>query len=69
MSSVWPGVLTVLSPLAMTYLLVKGTGKPLLEKGMASTRPGYAQYVDRTSGFFPIRPRYPSNAPDAIQPC
>ena len=55
----WPGVLTVLSPVAMTWLLAKGTGKPLLEKGMASTRPGYAEYVRRTSGFVPLPPRRP----------
>ena len=53
----WPGVLTVLSPVVMTWLLAKGTGKPLLEKGMASTRPGYADYVRRTSGFVPFPPR------------
>ncbi|MGI8901200.1 MAG: DUF1295 domain-containing protein [Nocardioides sp.] len=55
--SAWPGLLTVLSPVAMTWLLAKGTGKPLLEKGMASRRPGYADYVHRTSGFFPLPPR------------
>jgi steroid 5-alpha reductase family enzyme len=53
----WPGVLTVLSPVLMTWLLVKGTGKPLLEKGMASRRPGYEEYVARTSGFLPLPPR------------
>jgi steroid 5-alpha reductase family enzyme len=54
--SAWPGVLTALSPVVMTWLLAKGTGKPLLEKGMASRRPGYADYVRRTSGFFPLPP-------------
>jgi steroid 5-alpha reductase family enzyme len=53
----WPGVLTILSPLVMTWLLAKGTGKPLLEKDMASRRPGYADYVRRTSGFVPLPPR------------
>ena len=53
----WPGVLTVLSPLLMTWLLAKGTGKPLLEKDMASRRPGYADYVRRTSGFVPLPPK------------
>jgi len=55
--SAWPGVLTILSPLAMTWLLAKGTGKPLLEKDMASRRPGYADYVRRTSGFVPLPPK------------
>jgi hypothetical protein len=53
----WAGLLTVLSPLVMTFFLVKGTGKPLLEKGMRKTRPGYAEYAARTSGFFPLPPR------------
>lgn len=59
--SSWPGVLTVLSPLVMTWLLVRGTGKPLLEKGMADRRPGYTDYVRRTSGFFPRPPASPSD--------
>jgi steroid 5-alpha reductase family enzyme len=33
------------------------TGKPLLEKDMASRRPGYTDYVARTSGFVPRPPR------------
>jgi steroid 5-alpha reductase family enzyme len=52
----WPGVLTVVSPVLMTYLLVAGTGKRLLERSMAK-RPGYAEYAARTSGFFPVPPR------------
>lgn len=52
-----PGALTVLSPLAMSFFLVFGTGKALLEKGMADRRPGYTDYVRRTSGFFPLPPR------------
>jgi steroid 5-alpha reductase family enzyme len=62
--SSWPGVLTILSPLLMTWLLAKGTGKPLLEKDMASRRPGYADYVRRTSGFVPLPPKKsPTAAP------
>jgi steroid 5-alpha reductase family enzyme len=52
----WPGVLTALSPLLMTWLLAKGTGKPLLEKDMDERRPGYTDYVRRTSGFIPLPP-------------
>jgi steroid 5-alpha reductase family enzyme len=51
------GALTVLSPALMTFLLVRGTGKPLLEEGMKSTRPGYEEYAARTSGFVPLPPR------------
>ncbi|MDP9845060.1 DUF1295 domain-containing protein [Streptosporangium lutulentum] len=53
----WPGVLTVLSPVLMTYFLVARTGKPLLEAQLSESRPGYADYVRRTSGFLPLPPR------------
>ncbi|QWF77010.1 DUF1295 domain-containing protein [Amycolatopsis sp. CA-230715] len=53
----WPGAATILSPVVMTYTLARGTGKPLLEKGMRERRPAYASYVERTSGFFPLPPR------------
>jgi steroid 5-alpha reductase family enzyme len=53
----WPGPLTVFSPVLMTWLLAKGTGKPLLEKDIEERRPGYADYVWRTSGFVPLPPR------------
>lgn len=55
--SAWPGILTVLSPVFMTFLLAKGTGKPTLEKDMDQRRPGYTDYIRRTSGFFPLPPR------------
>ena len=41
----------------MTWFLAYGTGKPLLEKQMIRTKPGYEDYVKRTSGFFPLPPR------------
>jgi steroid 5-alpha reductase family enzyme len=53
----WQGLLTILSPAVMTYLLVAKTGKALTEKHMSSSRPGYAEYVRRTSGFFPLPPK------------
>ncbi|MGH4031537.1 DUF1295 domain-containing protein [Actinomycetota bacterium Odt1-20B] len=45
-----------LSPLVMSYLLIWGSGKRLLERHLAE-RPGYAAYAARTSGFFPLPPR------------
>jgi len=54
----WIGLLTVVSPLLMTHLLVNVTGKALLERQMNRTRgQAYADYVARTSGFFPLPPR------------
>lgn len=55
----WAGILTVLSPVVMTWLLAKGSGKPLTERHMRKSRPDYADYVERTSGFFPLPPRKP----------
>lgn len=55
-AAVWPGVLTVLSPVVMTYFLVFATGARLLEQSM-STRPGYPEYQQRTSYFLPRPPR------------
>lgn len=43
----------IVSPIAMTWLLARGTGKPLMERHL-SERPGYAEYVRRTSGFVPL---------------
>ena len=53
----WTGWLTVLSPLLMIWFLAGKTGKPMMEKHLSGTRPGYPEYVARTSGFFPLPPR------------
>ncbi len=57
----WPGVLTVLSPVAMTYFLVYATGARLLESSMMK-RPGYPAYAARTSMFFPLPPKRTADA-------
>ncbi|MCW2621847.1 MAG: hypothetical protein JWL64_1449, partial [Frankiales bacterium] len=56
----WPGILTVLSPLVMTWLLAKGTGATLLESTIGDRRRGYGDYVRRTSGFVPLPPKRPT---------
>lgn len=56
-ASAWPGVLTILSPAVMVWNLYGGTGKKLLEKDIGDRRPEYAEYVRRTSGFFPLPPK------------
>lgn len=53
----WPGVATLVSPLIMLYFLYYKSGKGLLEKRMADSRPGYREYMRRTSGFLPLPPR------------
>jgi steroid 5-alpha reductase family enzyme len=44
-------------PALMIFLLLRVSGVALLEKGLASTKPGYAEYVARTSAFIPMPPR------------
>ncbi|WP_435220818.1 DUF1295 domain-containing protein [Streptomyces sp. Tue6028] len=55
-------VVAAVSPLVMSGLLIKGSGKPMLERHMAE-RPGFADYVARTSGFFPLPPKRRGSAP------
>ena len=48
---------TFLSPLIMTTVLLKMTGIPLTEKGLLERRPGYSDYIKRTSAFVPWPPK------------
>ncbi len=58
-ASSWAGLATVISPIAMTIFLTKVTGAALNEKGMKKSKPGYDDYVRRTSGFIPWKPKPP----------
>lgn len=49
------GWLTVASPALMTFLLLRVSGVPLLESDIEDRRPGYFEYVARTSSFV-LRP-------------
>lgn len=51
------GFATVISPLLITWLLMRFSGVPLLEAKMAETKPGYREYMQRTSEFVPLPPR------------
>lgn len=53
----WVAALTVAGPLFLTFTLVKWSGAALLEKGLAKSRSGYADYQRRTAPFFPRPPR------------
>jgi steroid 5-alpha reductase family enzyme len=48
---------SLVSPLIMTFLLLKVSGVALLEKDIVERRPAYADYIARTPAFFPGRPR------------
>lgn len=48
---------TILSPVFLTWTLMKWSGAALLERGLKKSRPGYDEYIRRTSGFFPLPPK------------
>jgi len=51
--SVW----TIVSPITITFLLLKVSGVTLLERTIVETRPEYRQYQERTSAFIPWFPK------------
>jgi steroid 5-alpha reductase family enzyme len=52
----WSSLLTVFSPVLMTYFLVYTTGARRTDKYMAD-RPGFSEYCSRTSFFVPLPPK------------
>ncbi len=51
------GLWALPGPLLLTWTLMKWSGAPTVEGRLHKTRPGYADYVRRTSGFVPLPPR------------
>jgi steroid 5-alpha reductase family enzyme len=51
------GYWSVYGPLIITLLLLRVSGVTLLEKNLKESKPGYADYVKRTSPFVPWFPR------------
>ena len=51
------GWVTLGAPLVMAFLLTKLSGMPLLEKEMAARKPGYADYMAKTSPLIPWPPK------------
>ena len=47
---------SIISPLMMTFLLLRVSGVALLEKDIAERRPAYRDYIRRTNTFIPGRP-------------
>lgn len=50
-------LLPILGSLLMTVLIIRVSGVTLLERSLAATKPGYEEYVRRTSAFFPWPPK------------
>jgi len=48
---------TVIGALLISFLLLKVSGVTMLEEGLKSSKPGYAEYVRRTSTFVPWPPK------------
>ena len=48
---------SMLSPLMMTFLLLRVSGVALLEKDIVERRPAYRQYIEQTNAFIPGLPR------------
>lgn len=51
------GIFTLLSPVLMTFLLLRVSGVAMLERSIAKRRPDYVAYIARTSAFVPRPPR------------
>jgi len=49
----WP----VLSSLLMTWLIIRVSGVAMLERTMKNTKPGFEEYVKKTSAFIPWVPK------------
>ena len=47
-----------LGAVVMTVLLVRVSGAALLDRLLAKRKPGYAEYMERTSGFIPMPRRF-----------
>ena len=50
-------ILTIVSPILMTFLLLKYTGVGLMEQTIGHRRPDYENYINKTSSFIPWPPK------------
>jgi steroid 5-alpha reductase family enzyme len=54
-------VFSVVGPLVYSHLIVNITGQATLDKKLAREKPGYADYMARTSGMIPWPPKTPQD--------
>jgi steroid 5-alpha reductase family enzyme len=59
---------TVISPVTITFLLLKVSGVTLLEKDLPERRPAYRDYQERTSAFVPWLPKKRNEESGPIRP-
>jgi steroid 5-alpha reductase family enzyme len=50
-------IIGIVGPIIMSVLLIKVSGVPMLEHSIAKRRPGYTEYIKRTSSFLPRPPK------------
>jgi steroid 5-alpha reductase family enzyme len=55
------GRFSILGPVVMTWILLKWSGAVLLERRLKRSRPGYEDYIERTSWLIPRPPRKTSS--------
>jgi len=48
---------SIVSPIIMSFLLLKVSGVAMLESDISERRPKYADYIKRTNAFFPGPPK------------
>lgn len=48
---------TAIGPLVMSIFLMKISGVTLLESNLKKSKPGYEEYMKKTSSFFPLPPK------------
>ncbi len=53
LSTIW----SIISPILITFLLLKVSGVTMLERTITRRRPGYAQYIEQTNAFIPWFPK------------
>ena len=51
------GIVGLIAPALITWILIQVSGVPMVEHRLNKTRPGYAEYIQRTSPFLPRRPK------------
>ncbi|HXH56984.1 DUF1295 domain-containing protein [Iamia sp.] len=51
----------VIGPVVMSVFLLKVSGVAMLERDIGRRRPKYADYIERTSAFFPLPPKAPAD--------
>ena len=54
----------IIGPIVMSTFLLRVSGVTMLERTITKRRPGYADYIARTSTFFPWPPKSSSASED-----